>query len=624
MAISRYLKLRRVSSFGSVPQWTLFAMMAAGALAPACSGGAGSSDGSGGESSDALDAADLAASATCTVGTTCLNANRVNIVGELDYGDTSDPIAYSSVTQPLDAFKFGGTADDAIDITVTASQGVAVGWLVDSEFNIIQKFKDVGQSTTHLAITLPETGSPKYYIAFRTADQSDATFTITLNGPETTFASTRIPQSDIDANNVKASRLFHFGDFMSGDHEFTIDEGLGNALLPPLGGPNPRPNEKKIHSGKFGGPDATTCSECHFVGGTDGTGDVAHNLLQDGDGVNLSTALPRQPRQVIGVGALQQLGIEMTADLQAQLSAAKNSAASSQANVTANLSSKGIGYGSVTAHPDGTVDFSALQGVDSDLVVKPLGWKGRVANARRFVEGGFQVHLGMASQALIAKNCSATPIHGTVGDGPDCTDPDNDGVRDEITEAQLTEMALYATLLQIPVRQNPKGAAALARVQTGEQLFAQVQCGSCHVTSLTLNSPIHSEAPDLSGGAPFKVDLTVDGRIPRLQKNTDGTVTVELFSDLKRHDMGASLADQHSTFGTFAPNLWLTSPLWGVAATAPYLHDGRAATLQDAITLHDGEALASRNAFLALSTGDQAKIVAFLNTLSRDPKHNDD
>src|SRR5262249_26173346 len=157
----------------------------------------------------------------------------------------------------------------------------------------------------------------------------------------------------------------------------------------------------------------------------------------------------------------------------------------------------------------------------------PLGWKGRVANVRRFVEGGFQVHLGMATQPLIAKHC-ATPIPDAVGDGPDCTDPDNDGVRDEITEGQLTAMALYGTLLQAPVRVPPKSASAQTRAAEGEKLFKQIGCASCHVQSMTLNSPIHKEAPDLTGGAPFTVDLTVDGRLPRLPRKANGTVTVEL------------------------------------------------------------------------------------------------
>ena len=36
------------------------------------------------------------------------------------------------------------------------------------------------------------------------------------------------------------------------------------------------------------------------------------------------------------------------------------------------------------------------------------------------------------------------------------------------------------------------------------------------------------------------------------------------------------------------PGEWRTPPLWGVADSAPYMHDGRANTLSDAIELHGG------------------------------------
>src|SRR5262249_1547519 len=148
---------------------------------------------------------------------------------------------------------------------------------------------------------------------------------------------------------------------------------------------------------------------------------------------------------------------------------------------------------------------------------KPFGWKGRTAVLRRFVEGGFQVHLGMASQALIAQNCK-TPIPNVIGNGPDCTDPDNAGVRDEVLEGQLTAMALYPTPLQAPGR---IARASRSRAQNGELLFNQVGCGSCHVQSLVLKSPVHVQKPDLSGGPGFVTNLTVDGRRPRLSPEAD-------------------------------------------------------------------------------------------------------
>jgi CxxC motif-containing protein (DUF1111 family) len=36
------------------------------------------------------------------------------------------------------------------------------------------------------------------------------------------------------------------------------------------------------------------------------------------------------------------------------------------------------------------------------------------------------------------------------------------------------------------------------------------------------------------------------------------------------------------------PAEWRTAPLWGVADSGPYLHDGRANSLAEAIELHGG------------------------------------
>jgi len=55
----------------------------------------------------------------------------------------------------------------------------------------------------------------------------------------------------------------------------------------------------------------------------------------------------------------------------------------------------------------------------------------------------------------------------------------------------------------------------------------------------------------------------------------------------------------------------------GIADSAPYLHDGRAPTLKDAILAHAGDALAVRNAFAALTADQQSQISEFLGTLGR-------
>jgi hypothetical protein len=93
-----------------------------------------------------------------------------------------------------------------------------------------------------------------------------------------------------------------------------------------------------------------------------------------------------------------------------------------------------------------------------------------------------------------------------------------------------------------------------------------------------------------------------------------GRATIPLYADLKRHDMGPELADPIDETGT-GPSVWLTEPLWGVGSTDPYLHDGRATTLDEAIRLHGGEAAAVRDAYVALGEDERAQLTAFLQNM---------
>ena len=85
-----------------------------------------------------------------------------------------------------------------------------------------------------------------------------------------------------------------------------------------------------------------------------------------------------------------------------------------------------------------------------------------------------------------------------------------------------------------------------------------------------------------------------------------------LFADLKRHDMGPRLAE---SAGSPLDRFFTTARLWGVADTAPYLHDGRATTLTEAILWHGGEAEDARQAFADLSDSGKRDLLSFLRTL---------
>jgi Di-haem oxidoreductase, putative peroxidase len=90
-------------------------------------------------------------------------------------------------------------------------------------------------------------------------------------------------------------------------------------------------------------------------------------------------------------------------------------------------------------------------------------------------------------------------------------------------------------------------------------------------------------------------------------------VVKDIFTDFKRHDVGASFYERNWD-GTVRIQ-FLTRPLWGVGSTSPYGHDGRSMTLNDVILRHGGEAQASRNAYAALTKSERLALQAFLNSL---------
>ena len=96
--------------------------------------------------------------------------------------------------------------------------------------------------------------------------------------------------------------------------------------------------------------------------------------------------------------------------------------------------------------------------------------------------------------------------------------------------------------------------------------------------------------------------------------------TIHPYADLLLHDMGDALADHRPDFEATGRE-WKTPPLWCIGLTETvngvpaYLHDGRAATLLEAIMFHGGEGAKSREAVRNLSKADRDALIAFLRSL---------
>jgi len=364
-------------------------------------------------------------------------------------------------------------------------------------------------------------------------------------------------------------------------------------------------------------------TDCHSVGGDDGAGALTQNTFFRGDGDRTSTADVRNPPALLGLGPVEELAAEMTAELAAERTAVLALAARSQAAATTELSAKGLAFGALVAQPDGALDTSRVTGVSPDLIVRPFGWKGHQAHLRGMVRESFRVHMGVV--AMIDQQAvrdGAPP--GELGDGP-WYDVDRDGVTIELDDGMLSTMVAYLSQLEVPAIAPPADPALRMRFERGRAGFERIGCAGCHAPALPLANPhvvTGAEQASDALAAPIDIDVARDGRAPKIERAGDRYV-VRLFSDLRRHDLGPELAaplDQPAAGGAIPARTWLTRPLWGLGDTAPYLHDGRAPTIEAAILAHGGEAAPARAAFAALPLAARGDLLVFLSSLTRTPR----
>ncbi len=188
-------------------------------------------------------------------------------------------------------------------------------------------------------------------------------------------------------------------------------------------------------------------------------------------------------------------------------------------------------------------------------------------------------------------------------------DADGDGVANELLEGELSAIHIFQVSQERPRQKHRFWQTAQERA--GGDVFEDIGCADCHVPKMLTNSrylplSLPEVMEDPSANVYFQINLT---RFPPGFRKSGSGVEVPLYADLKLHDMGAGLTEETGN------SLFTTARLWGIADTAPYLHDGRALTLGEAISQHGGEAQANADAFDALSDADHAALIAFLRTL---------
>jgi CxxC motif-containing protein (DUF1111 family) len=213
-----------------------------------------------------------------------------------------------------------------------------------------------------------------------------------------------------------------------------------------------------------------------------------------------------------------------------------------------------------------------------------FGWKGQTARLKDFVLAACSNELGLE-----------VPGHHQVSLAS-AREFDPSKLKLDLDEPQCDSLDRFVRSLPRPLRVSYSPGTETS----GYAVFEAIGCATCHARTLG---------------------------------NIDG-----IYSDLLLHDLGdrisaagayglpggirdlAESSGQPRTSGPAGPNEWRTPPLWGIADSAPYLHDGRAETLDDAIRLHGGEAAATAERYGKLERGDRRALLQFLHSLGVAPR----
>jgi CxxC motif-containing protein (DUF1111 family) len=321
---------------------------------------------------------------------------------------------------------------------------------------------------------------------------------------------------------------------------------------------------------------AVACGECHEDPAPGGPGDEVeiHATRLAADGFC-------DPLADLGGPVYQQ---QVTPALRAALGI-DSEPVPPQATSRARRTSPDIfGFGLLDAVPDAAIlaladpydhDQDGISGRPNRFVDGRLGRFGRkafVPALAEFNEGAFPNEQGVTSPGA--------PDEGSVGGQP--LPPGVDPLPEPEIDAESVELVTTFVRLLAP----PAPMKLTREARRGGLLFSEAGCAACHVPTL----------------------MTGDSEVRALAHRK-----VDAYTDLLLHDMGPDLAD--ICLGLAAPSEFRTEPLMGLRLSEKFLHDGRAASIEEAIRAHAGEGAAARDRFAALSAEDRAALLAFLGSL---------
>jgi di-heme oxidoreductase (putative peroxidase) len=451
---------------------------------------------------------------------------------------------------------------------------------------------------------------------------------IALADPDLPPWSERAIQEDVDIEALAASGQDPIPVLQPlGKHlfsaKFTTLDGAGRPDATGAIVPTKVRRQSHLTFQRLAGLDANSCASCHNEPVAGGSGAFTANVFvsegftsADFDTIDPQFSNERGTNAIQGAGLIELLAREMTTDLRQQRKSVLAKARANDQPAQIALETKGVSFGSLTAYPDGTLDVLDLDGIDDDLTLRPFSQKGVFPSLRQFTVNAMNAHHGIQSSERFGAKWTGTD------------DFDADGHTAEMTPGQISALVAWQATLPAPTRMENLPDVWQQAAQKGEELFGEINCSSCHIPALPLESLIfHDPGPFDTAGTlrqsdvetPLALDLSTLDWVKSLPRDDQGRVLVPLFGDLKRHKIADAAND---TFGNellaqrfVARDVFITSELWGIGSTAPYGHRGDLTTLNEVILAHGGEATESRKAYSQLSEPDRQTIIAFLRSL---------
>lgn len=405
--------------------------------------------------------------------------------------------------------------------------------------------------------------------------------------------------------------------------KFTTQDGVGrpNATAAILPTKARRPAQNLF--ARTSGSDSGSCAACHNEPLVGGAGDFVTNVFvsegftnTDFDSTNPQFSNERGTNHLFGAGLIELLAREMSGELVEVRAQTLRKARQENKSIRRELITKGVSFGFITAHPNGLADLAELDGIDSDLIIRPFSQKGVMTSLRQFTINAANHHHGM----------QATERFGARWTGE--VDFDEDGYTAELSPADVSALVAWQATLRPPIEKEPENALWKEAAAKGEIKFNDLGCASCHMPSLPLDS-LQFDDPGIFDAAgtlqsyqvksPATYDLGMLEWAKTLPRNDRGQVLVPLFGDLKRHIMTDNQVDQ---FGNelmsqrfVDRNTFATAELWGLGSTAPYGHRNDITDLHSVISAHGGASRKSRDTYLALTANEKSELIAFLRTL---------